>query len=198
MKNNKVTVLFPGGFKPMHAGHLNIIRDYLAHPDVDKIRLFVGQKTRDGLTTTDGIRIAKILLNNLHDRVSIEECKWPTPVLTAYKVVENAESGRYTLASSFKGTDGERTLEFIQKHQPGEKYHDRLNPGVSVVTLPVDAQIPLLYKGRDDEHDGEYISSTVLRQDILNGDYVRFKTNYPGVDHIKVLKILHILQHRVS
>jgi nicotinamide mononucleotide adenylyltransferase len=44
------TILIPGGFKPPHKGHYDYIKFYLDKPQVDKVILFCGNKSRDGVT----------------------------------------------------------------------------------------------------------------------------------------------------
>ena len=44
------TILIPGGFKPPHKGHYDYIKFYLDNPQVDKVILFCGDKSRDGVT----------------------------------------------------------------------------------------------------------------------------------------------------
>ena len=44
------TILIPGGFKPPHKGHYDYIKFYLDNPDVEKVILFCGDKSRDNIT----------------------------------------------------------------------------------------------------------------------------------------------------
>jgi len=177
----KVTVLFPGGFKPMHQGHLNLIQEYTQKHKVEKIKILVGPKERDGITQADALLLADIFMDRLYnkEKVTIEPSKYPSPVLTAFKEVENAKDPcNFTLATSKKGKDYERAHDFFTKHQKGEKYYDLLSHNVNVVKIDID-MTPIKYRDRTDEYNETPISSTVLRQDVVNKDFVNFKTNYP-------------------
>ena len=39
MNNKNITILFPGGFKPVHGGHINLIQKYSEHPDVKEVKI---------------------------------------------------------------------------------------------------------------------------------------------------------------
>jgi hypothetical protein len=44
---DKYIILLPGGYKPPHKGHLQMIRKYAEHPDVEKVFVFVGSCARE-------------------------------------------------------------------------------------------------------------------------------------------------------
>jgi len=171
--NDKITVLYPGGFKPITGGHLDLVKRYLETEDVNEVRLLIGPGVRNGITQDVAYNIAKRL--NKNPNVIIESVKWPSPVLTAYKEIEEASPGVYTLASSIKGNDYKRVKEFVANHNNG-KY--AMPESVSVIELSLDIE-PKVYENRDDEFNNTPISASVLRNDIINDDYKNFKTNYP-------------------
>jgi hypothetical protein len=176
--DNGVTVLYPGGFKPMTGGHLSLILRYAEDLAVGKIRILVGPGIRNGIDQNVAAIIAERLTRDI-DKVSVEKVQWPSPVLTAYKIVGEAKPGYYALAASTKGEDYKRVQDFVAKFGSGGKY---LPPeGVKVIELPVNAD-PLLFVGRNDEHEGEPISASVLRNDIVNDDFDNFVTGYPDSD----------------
>ena len=171
---NLVTVLYPGGFKPMTGGHIHLINKYLESDEVGKIKVLVGPAVRNGITQDVAVKIAKKLLER-YENVIVEGVKWPSPILTAYKEIAEATPGFYTLASSSKGDDYKRVKDFVEKHNNG-KYPPP--EGVHVIELPVDIE-PLYFRGRTDENNNTPISASVLRNDIINDDYENFKTGYP-------------------
>ena len=175
--DEKVTVLYPGGFKPMTGGHLSLIKQYADNEFVDKIRVLVGPGVRDGIDQSMAVAIAEKLTENM-PKVEVEASKWPSPVLTSYKIIEEAPPGVYALGSSNKGGDYERTINFTEKHQEGGKFC-REDDGVYVVEMPVDVN-PLEFVGRTDEHEGEPISASILRDDIVNDDIENFSAGYPN------------------
>jgi hypothetical protein len=186
-KKDNIIILLPGSFKPMTAAHVQLIKRYLYHPDVKEVKVLIGAGTRNGITQKESKQIATLLLKNL-DKLSIETSLYPSPILTAYKYIETAKPGIYAMAGSKKGEDYNRIEKFVKEHQPGGKYFHTKPPNVNVIELFIDVN-PLLYKGRTDEYEGEPISASILRQDILNDDYNNFRTNYPEYDEKIIRKI---------
>jgi hypothetical protein len=174
-----ITVLYPGGFKPMTGGHLDLIKRYADNELVKEIRVLVGPSVRDGIDQAKAARIIRKLTENM-PKVVVEEVQWPSPVLTAYKIMGEAEPGYYALAASSKGEDYKRVEDFTNKHRKGQKF-SREEEGVYVIEMPISAD-PVLFAGRDDENEGEPISASVLRNDIINDDFDNFVTGYPHSD----------------
>jgi hypothetical protein len=173
-----ITVLYPASLKPMHGGHLDLIRRYSEDPDVETVRVLVGPGIRSGIDQDRAVRIAERLTKNI-DNVIIESVQWPSPVLTAYKIIGDAEDGIYALAASSKEEENaKRIRDFVFKHSEGQKFH---NPNVWVIELPIDIS-PLPFVGRNDEYEGQPISASVLRNDIVNDDFDNFVTGYPDSD----------------
>jgi nicotinic acid mononucleotide adenylyltransferase len=52
-----ITVLLPGGFKPPHAGHLHLAKAYANLPEVKRVLVMIGPKSRDGFTREDSMAI---------------------------------------------------------------------------------------------------------------------------------------------
>lgn len=180
-----VTVLLPGGFKPLTAGHISLIEKYAQNPFVKEVKVLIGPGVRNGINQEEAAKIASRLLEN-YPNVTVENVKYPSPILTAYKYIETAEPGYYALAGSKKGDDYVRVKDFTRQHGPGGKYESKKPEGVEVVELPVDPE-PAIYSGRTDDKEGTPISASVLRRDVLNNDFENFKTNYPDHD-IKTIK----------
>ena len=62
---NKITVLFPGGFKPLTGAHLELANRYAQDPQVDRVILLIGPKEREGITRDKTMEnMAKIALIN--------------------------------------------------------------------------------------------------------------------------------------
>lgn len=189
-ENDKVTVLYPGGFKPLTGGHISMIEKYDKHPEVKEVRVIVGPKTRNGISQELGVKIAKELTSHLPN-VKIETTKYPSPLLTAYKEIETAQPGKYALAASSKGDDYKRVIDFTEQHQPGGKYYDKVPKGVSVVELPVNTDPALFLRG---PHKGQPISASTLRADIMKGDYEGFDSGYPLNNEKQIRKVWDMLQ----
>ena len=54
---NKITVLFPGGFKPLTGAHLALAQRYAESPQVGRVILLIGPNSRDGITREQSIEI---------------------------------------------------------------------------------------------------------------------------------------------
>lgn len=183
-----VTVLLPGGFKPPHAGHLQLVKAYYDLPQVSNVIVLIGPTTRDGITREQSMKIWKVLLKNMPN-VEVKPTEVESPLTAAYKFIEKAPKGAYALASSTKGEDYQRVKKFVQDHNVGGKY---MRKGVTVVELAADTK-PLMYKGRNDGFNGKGISASVLRNDIKTKNTKNIATNYPGVDSNSMQLINNIL-----
>ena len=184
-----ITVMLPGGFKPPHEGHLMLAKGYEELPQVEKVIILIGPKDRDGITVRDSKAIWKALLAGTPN-IEVRESKYPSPLLTAYKFIENdAKEGEViALGSSSKGSDYNRIRSFVDQHQEGGKYFKK---GVSVVELPLEQSKPLIYKGRTDDQNGKPISASQLRADLQAKDFENFKTNYPSVKSTRVIQSIY-------
>lgn len=174
-----ITVMLPGGFKPPHEGHYQLAKGYADMPQVKEVVILIGPKDRDGITVDDSEKIWDMLIGG--DRnIRVQRSKYPSPLLTAYKYIEEeAQQGEtYALGSSSKGSDYDRIRGFVDQHQQDGKYH---KPGVSVVELPLERSKPIIYKGRTDGENGKPMSASQLRADLAANDFENFKANYPSI-----------------
>ena len=184
-KAGKIIALFPGGFKPPHAGHFELAKRYAQDPQVSKVLMLIGPTTRssqDGavrITKESSIHIiSEFYKQFLGDKVVLEDSPGgeENPMRAAYKWIEEvAQPGEiYTLAASSK--DPKRAQMFAGSHKcPEGKY---CKEGVEVVVHPVDTKATI-YKGRTDELNGREISASIMREDLANGDKENFITNLP-------------------
>jgi hypothetical protein len=193
----KTTVLLPGGFKPPHAGHLQLANSYAKDGNVDKVLVLIGPKDRDGITVEKSTEIWKKL--PIDSKVEIVAVDSDNPMTAAFDYVlnmDNNATGQIAMAASSKGDDAKRSDSFvnaINNYKTKSTKDGRFAPkGIIPVKLPIDVS-PLLYKGRKDKYDGTGISASVLRQDIENQAEDEFATNYPNIDKSIVSKIFNIL-----
>mgnify|MGYP002682550976 CR=1 FL=1 len=63
----KVTVLYPGGFKPPHGGHIDLIRKYAELPEVKEIWVLVGPGVRDGIVQDQAVQMLEKLTEDIID-----------------------------------------------------------------------------------------------------------------------------------
>ena len=96
----KTVVLFPGAFKPPHAGHYAAAKYYADNPDVDEVQVIISKSDRAEHTEKERLSVTpEISLefwnqytagdSKIKPRVTIE----PSPIRDAYKVMENMEPG---------------------------------------------------------------------------------------------------------
>lgn len=193
----KITVLYPGGFKPVHGGHLDLVRRYASMEEVEDIRIIVGPKQRDGIDQQTAFDLAEILFDE-ESKVMVEWAEHPTPVLTAFKIVDAALYGKYTMAVSNKDRDMDKYRDFVNGYSKTGRYFASLAEDVEVVDLKVDTQ-PLLYKGRNDDYEGKPISSTVIRTvDVPNRDKEAFATNYPNASWKTINRLWRRIKNVIS
>ena len=185
-KAGNIIALFPGGFKPPHAGHFELAKRYAEDPQVSKVLMLLGpaiRTSKDGsikITKESSIHvISEFYKQYLGDKVTIVDSPAgeENPMRAAFKwIEEKAQPGEtYTLAASNK--DPKRAIMFAEGHKcPDGKY---CKDGVQVVLHTVDTQA-LVYSGRTDGLNGKPISASVMREDLANGDKQNFATNLPA------------------
>jgi len=151
-KGKKVKVLLPGGFKPPHAGHLQLANAYAKEGEVI---VLVGPKERDGIGADKSTAIWKML--PIDKNVKIMAVDAENPMVAAFDHILNMDSsdtGEYAMAASSKGNDAKRSdmfIDSINSYKTKPTKDGRLAPkGITPIKLPIDVS-PLLYKGRGDE-----------------------------------------------
>lgn len=181
---SKNILLFPGGFKPFHDGHLSILKSHIFNIDnvhIDEVRIYISSKNRDNITANSSLWF----LNNIKDKLSelynvnINVCisEYPAPIRKCYNDVGSSiNDEKFCLVTSNKGNDIKRKDEFVQLYSETGKYYDSTK---GVKTIYINANIePVHYINRKDEYNNECVSSTIIRHDIYNHNYDMFKTAY--------------------
>jgi len=178
-KLERITILYPGGFKPLTGAHIDFIKRYLEKPEVKKVVLFISPGKRDDISADTAYYIARNVLSGMNVDVVLDKDSY-SPILSCYRWIEKPERtpGKYALASSTKGNDYKRVKEFVNNYSP-EKFGKNLPKGVEIVELLINAD-PLTYS------NGEPISATRTREDLASGDYEKFKENYPQLPDKKI------------
>ena len=181
---SKNILLFPGGFKPFHDGHLSILKSHIFNIDnvhIDEVRIYISSKNRDNITANSSLWF----LNNIKDKLSelynvnINVCisEYPAPIRKCYNDVGSSiNDEKFCLVTSNKGNDIKRKDEFVQLYSENGKYYDSTK---GVKTIYINANIePVHYINRKDEYNNECVSSTIITHDIYNHNYDMFKTAY--------------------
>ena len=113
--------------------------------------------------------------------------KFPSPILSAYDYVftlPQDSDETVILGASSKDGDQKRSVEFVDNvngkyKEVGTKAGIKTPPNVVAKTM--EPPSPIVYSGRSDSQNGQPISATILRQDILEKNYQNFASNYPNV-----------------
>ena len=80
---DKITVLFPGGFKPLTGAHLALAQRYAESPQVGQVILLIGPQSREGITREQSIEMFNLLNDN--SDIIIQPTKFNSPILAAYE-----------------------------------------------------------------------------------------------------------------
>ena len=168
--------MVPGGFKPVHAGHIELIESYLkGDPEHDtNVYVIISNKDREGLsaqTSYDFLNKIFGKFHNFHCMISPDK----SPVYTVYNMTATKffGDGLYAMGSSTKEDDVARQLEYNKRFSKGGSYY---TPGVKVLMLIPDG-MPF-YQTRDDDFNNTPISSTIMRMDLIRDDYNSFISAY--------------------
>lgn len=188
---NNVTVLFPGGFKPITGAHMALAQRYAQNPSVDKVIMLIGPKEREGITRDTSIKMFNLL--NRNNNIKIQSTDFNSPIMAAYEYLfslpEDAR-GQFALAASEKDEDYVRVKTFlpnVDKYKlTGDRKGRKIPAGIDAVELTVSAD-PLKYD------DGNAISASAVRA-ALNADvYSKFKASYPGYDESIIKNLWQML-----
>jgi hypothetical protein len=191
---NKITVLFPGGFKPLTGAHLALAQRYAESPKVGRVILLVGPTPRDGITREQTIEIFNLIRSNgdISDKIIIQPTQHNSPITAAYEYLFELPAdatGQYVMAASAKGDDYVRAKTFVPNVDKyatiGDKKGRKIPAGIDATELSINVD-PETYA------NGMPISATVVRQAIVNRDYETFRASYPQFNDAIVKNIWQI------
>ena len=181
-------LLFPGGFKPFHDGHLSILESHIYNLDnipINEVKIYISNKGRDFIPDAElTYDFLDSIKNNLEDeynvKFSIEICDNVTPIRKCYITAGNIEEDMchnvYGLVSSNKDNDIIRKRDFADAYSKNGKYY---NESIGERTIFINTNVePSLYLLRNDDLIDTPISSTIVRKDIKNNDFYNFSCDY--------------------
>jgi hypothetical protein len=188
---DKITVLFPGGFKPLTGAHMALAQRYAELPEVERVILLIGEKERDGITRNNSMQIFDILNNN--PKITMQPTAFNSPIMAAYEylfALPEDVVGSYAMAASTKGDDYVRSKDFVPNVEKyklvGDKKGRKIPQNVNGEELSVNID-PLV------SSNGEPISATTLRNAIASQNFELFTTGYPNTDPDKIKQVWTIL-----
>ena len=189
---NKITVLFPGGFKPLTGAHLALAQRYAEDPQVDRVILLIGPKERDGITRQKTIDAFNLL--NSNTKIEIRPTEFNSPITAAYEylfALPQDATGRYAMAASTKGDDYVRAKDFVPNVDKyatiGDKKGRTIPAGIDATELSIDVD-PITY------NNGFPISATIVRQSLVDNDYKTFRLSYPNNNDGEIKNVWQILK----
>jgi len=199
-EDKKYLVIIPGGFKPPHLGHYNLVKSYLDHPSVERVAIIIGDSERTdsegkiSIGFDEAVRTWKeygisegpnITLIRARKRQNKKGDDYENPMADAYDLVQEIDpqelkDGNMAVAmgASTKDGDYERAVKFAQSHQPGSRYY---REGVTVTEPPVKVRAEDFSYPEGSKHAGKPISATHMRQAIADGDLKEFSYHVPEV-----------------
>lgn len=189
---NKITVLFPGGFKPLTGAHLALAQRYAEDPQVDRVILLIGPKERDGITRQKTIEMFNLL--NSDSKIEIRPTEFNSPITAAYEylfALPQDATGRYAMAASMKGDDYVRAKDFVPNVDKyatiGDKKGRTIPAGIDATELNINVD-PITY------NNGFPISATTVRQSLVDNDYDTFRLSYPNNNDGEIKNVWQILK----
>ena len=188
---NKITVLFPGGFKPLTGAHLALAQRYAESPNVERVIMLISPKERDGITRKQTMEMFKLL--NTSPKIEMQSTEHNSPITAAYEYLFSLPqdaTGNYAMAASTKGDDYVRAKEFVPNVDKyitiGDKKGRTMPSGIDATELNVDVD-PITYA------DGTPVSATTVRTALQNNDYATFAASYPQYKEALVKNAWQIL-----
>jgi hypothetical protein len=185
---DKITVLFPGGFKPLTGAHLALAQRYAESPQVGQVIMLIGPQPREGVTREQSIEIFDLAQSNgdISNKIEIRPTEFNSPIVAAYEYLFALPSdavGRYAMAASTKGDDYVRAKAFVPNVDKyatiGDKKGRKIPIGIDATELNIDVD-PETYA------DGTPISATIVRKAITDRNYETFRASYPQLDNAVV------------
>lgn len=188
---DKITVLFPGGFKPLTGAHMALAQRYAEDPRVEQVIMLIGSKERDGITREKSAEIFNLL--NTNSKITMQPTEFNSPIAAAYEylfALPTDATGNFAMAASTKGDDYVRAKDFIpnvDKYKiTGDKKGRTIPQGVNATEMSINID-PELYA------NGQPISASTIRAALANNDYKTFEDSYPGYSDSIIKNIWQIL-----
>jgi phosphopantetheine adenylyltransferase len=199
-EDKKYLIIIPGGFKPPHLGHYNLVKSYLDHPSVERVAIVIGDSERTdseeriSIGFDEAVRTWKeygisegpnVTFIRARKRQNKKGEDYENPMADAYDLIQEIDPNELkegnmvvAMGASTKGGDYERAVKFAKSHQPGSRYY---REGVIVTEPPVKVRAEDFSYPEGSKHAGMPISATHMRQAIADGDLKEFSYHVPEV-----------------
>jgi phosphopantetheine adenylyltransferase len=183
--NEKITVVIPGGFKPPHRGHVEMINHFANLPNVDEVIIFTGSKERqsdDGSVVITSEKARKLFnlfdlapnvrFGDIRQREKMDGNTYENPFMDAIDVLFDEKYTGKNVAIGHPTKD--------------PTYADRFEKIASYSKKPMVANLVKVTPA--DTTDG--LSATDLRNAVQNGDTEKLEKFIPdniAKDYLKIL-----------
>ena len=157
-ENQGGIALVPGGFKPPTLGHFSLVDEVAKHPEVNKVLVLIGHKTRDGVTKDESKEIWDIYQKYLPSNVEIKLADNSSPISDVGSLIKNNPD---TMFYPVVGIRGEMDLGDLKRFDSMKGKYENFKP------------IVIKSEGED------RISGTNTRAALIGGEKDRFLTYLP-------------------
>lgn len=112
-ENKKKTIaVLPGGFKPPHKGHFEVLKDMISRSNADHGIVLIGKSERDGITPEQSKSIWDIYVDYLDIPVKVGIAP-KTPVLSVYEYVDDHLDDKIFVGA---GQEDMARYKYFEKH----------------------------------------------------------------------------------
>jgi phosphopantetheine adenylyltransferase len=151
--------LVPGGFKPPTIGHFALVDEVAKNPEVSKVIVLIGHKTRDGVTKEESKAIWDIYQKYLPSNVEIQIADNSSPISDVGSLIKNNPD---TMYYPVVGIRGEMDLGDLKRFDSMKGKYENFKPIVI----------------RSEEGE-DRISGTNTRAALIGGEKERFQKYLP-------------------
>ena len=115
-KSPSAICFYPGGFKPPHEGHYEVVKDLAARPYVTKVIVLIGWKTRDGITKEQSKRIWDLYLAaSPMAKVEVKIATNPAPIKDIFSIMDNDLELQAYVAGTPEGGEDQSYFDSLTK-----------------------------------------------------------------------------------
>jgi hypothetical protein len=158
-QEQKGIALVPGGFKPPTVGHFALVDEVAKNPNIGKVLVLIGHKTRDGVTKEESLDIWNIYKKYLPPNVEIKTADNPSPISDVGSMIKNNPD---TFFYPVVGIRGEMDLGDLKRFKSMEGKYENFKP--------------LIISSEQGENR---ISGTNTRAALIGGEKERFQSYLP-------------------
>lgn len=151
--------LVPGGFKPPTIGHFHLANEVAKRPEIDKVIILIGHKTRDGVTKEESLAIWDIYKKYLPPNVEIKIADNSSPISDIGSLIKNNPD---TFFFPVVGIRGEFDLGDLKRFDSMKGKYENFR----TIVIKTD-------EGKD------RVSGTNTRNALIGGNKEKFQTYLP-------------------